>query len=86
MREGLITPHTNSLHLLGIDDGPTAGPVLLLHSPKQLSEDGNKKMLAEYCKRLSSLQEWEHASRAHTNFFSPRNYTVSMKVKTTLQY
>lgn len=47
---GLLSPHTNSLHLLGTDDGPTVGPVLLLHSQKQLSEDGNKKMLVEYCK------------------------------------
>lgn len=50
MGEELLSPHTNSLHLLGTDDGPTVGPVLLLHSQKQLSEDGNKKMLAEYCK------------------------------------
>lgn len=42
---------------------------------KQLSEDKNRKMLAEYCKWLSSLQEREHASRAHPSFFSPRNYT-----------
>lgn len=47
---GLISPHTNSLHLFGTDDGPTVGPVLLLHSQKQLSEGGNKKMLVEYCK------------------------------------
>lgn len=67
MGEGLISPHTNSLHLLETDGGPTVGPVLLLHSQKQLYEDGNKKMLAEYCKWLLSLQEWEHASRAHTN-------------------
>lgn len=48
MGEGLLSPHTSSLHLLGTDDDPTVGPVL--HSQKQLSEDGNKKMLAEYCK------------------------------------
>lgn len=75
MGEGLISPHINSLHLLGTDDGPRVGPVLLLLSQKKLFEYGNKKMLAEYCKLLSSLQQWEHACKAHTNFFRPRNYT-----------
>lgn len=50
MGEGRISPYTNSLHLFGTDDGPTVRPILLLHSQKQLSEDGNKKMIAEYCK------------------------------------
>lgn len=45
MGKGLISPHTNSLHLFGSHDGPTVAPVLLRHSQKQLSEDGNKKML-----------------------------------------
>lgn len=84
MGEGLISPHTNSLHLLGTDDGPTVSLVCCCTLRNNYLKLGIKRCLqntANYCLHFKNGN-----MPAHTNFFRPMNYRVSMKFKVTLHY